>query len=127
MVLLWLISLSSLQFSFISKPLSFSTISSVSFAFWETRYHKKLKLYILKEIFLIARLCVSCHCCGWHHDSKSNVPYINTRYSVKKLSRLVSSKAAAVHAKILSCVGRDLLLLLQLYCRVTEEMELKSE
>ena len=32
-VLLWLISLSLLQFSFISKPLSFSTISSVNFAF----------------------------------------------------------------------------------------------
>ena len=36
-VLLWLISLSLLQFSFISKPLSFSTISSVSFAFWENK------------------------------------------------------------------------------------------
>ena len=35
---------------------------------------------------------------------------------VHKLSRLVSSKAEAVHVKIPSCTGRDLLLLLQL-CR----------
>ena len=38
------------------------------------------------------------------NKNKNNVPYISRRYSVKKNSRLVSSKAAAVNAKIPSCV-----------------------
>ena len=27
---------------------------------------------------------IVCHCCELHNDSKNNVPYINTKYSVKK-------------------------------------------
>ena len=34
---------------------------------------------------------------------------------IKKFSRLVSSNSAELHSNILSCVGRNLLLLLQLY------------
>ena len=38
--------------------------------------------------------------CKRNSNSKINVPYINIRYSVKKISKLVSSKAVAVHIKI---------------------------
>ena len=51
--------------------------------------------------------CVMCHKSPCH--IKNNVPHIYRRYSVKKFSRLVSSKSAELTSKILSCVGQSCL------------------
>ena len=51
--------------------------------------------------------CVMCHESPCH--IKNNVPHIYRRCSVKKFSRLVSSKSAELTSKILSCVGQSCL------------------
>ena len=70
-----------------------------------------------------------CHTCESHHSHKNIVPCIKIRYSVKKISRLMSSRQANSPSKFLYCVGRDLLMQLQLYRQLcpTEEGILEGE
>ena len=70
-----------------------------------------------------------CHICESHHSHKNIVPCIKIRYSVKKFSRLMSSRQANSPSKFLSSVGIDLLMQLQLYRQLcpTEEGILEGE
>ena len=78
-----------------------------------------LEQYRVRCWYLIR--CVMCH--EWPCHIKNYVPHIYRRYSVKKFSRLVSSKSVELTSKILSCEGRDLLLQLQLYRQLCPTQE----
>ena len=70
-----------------------------------------------------------CHTCESHHSHKNIVPCIKIRYSVKKISRLMSSRQANSPSKIPSSVGQSCLYNCSCISRSmpTEERNLEGE